>query len=118
MDRVLNMARRLYRQLFPADPVGEHIKRGLVVGKNFSMLDEVIIDYSHTWLITIGDDVTLGFQYEDQNITISTKSLDRGWKTVTWSDSEIKPILQANGISYTDLEDKYFKFVFNIKGVP
>ncbi len=59
MDRVLNMARRLYRQLFPADPVGEHIKRGLVVGKNFSMLDEVIIDYSHTWHITIGDDVTL-----------------------------------------------------------
>jgi len=35
------------------------IERGLVVGKNFNMLDEVIIDGSHCWHITIGDDVTL-----------------------------------------------------------
>ncbi len=59
MDRISNMARKLYRLLFPVDPVGVRVERGLVVGKNFSMLDGVIIDYAHTWHITIGDDVTL-----------------------------------------------------------
>lgn len=34
-------------------------KLGLKVGKNFSMQQECIIDESHCWLITIGDDVTL-----------------------------------------------------------
>lgn len=37
----------------------ELIARGLVVGKNFKRLNQVIIDDSHTWLIEIGDDVTL-----------------------------------------------------------
>ena len=37
----------------------ELVKRGLVVGKNFKRLNHVIIDDSHTWLIVIGDDVTL-----------------------------------------------------------
>lgn len=35
------------------------IKQGLIVGKNFKRLNNVIIDDSHAWLITIGDDVTL-----------------------------------------------------------
>ncbi|MED3910365.1 DapH/DapD/GlmU-related protein [Peribacillus simplex] len=35
------------------------VKRGLKVGKNFKRLDRCIIDYSHCWLITIGDNVTL-----------------------------------------------------------
>jgi len=34
-------------------------KRGLKVGKNLKMLSDVIIDESHCWLISIGDDVTL-----------------------------------------------------------
>lgn len=37
----------------------ELVKRGLKVGKNFKRLNQVIIDDSHTWLITIGDDVIL-----------------------------------------------------------
>lgn len=37
----------------------ELIRRGLVVGKNFKRLNQVIIDDSHTWLIELGDDVTL-----------------------------------------------------------
>lgn len=32
---------------------------GLNVGENFAMLDDVYIDPSHVWLISIGDDVTL-----------------------------------------------------------
>ncbi|MBR0082237.1 MAG: acyltransferase [Clostridia bacterium] len=37
----------------------ELVRRGLVVGKNFKRLNQVIIDDSHCWLIEIGDDVTL-----------------------------------------------------------
>lgn len=39
--------------------LNELTKKGLKVGKNFNMLHGVIIDYSHTWHIEMGDDVTL-----------------------------------------------------------
>ena len=35
------------------------IKLGLTVGSNFSRQEKTLIDQSHCWLITIGDDVTL-----------------------------------------------------------
>ncbi len=35
------------------------IKMGLIVGKNFHRMHDVILDPSHCWLIEIGDDVTL-----------------------------------------------------------
>ena len=35
------------------------IKMGLKVGRNFKRLNGVILDPSHCWLITIGDNVTL-----------------------------------------------------------
>lgn len=35
------------------------IKRGLVVGENFNRMHNVLIDDSHCWLISIGDNVTL-----------------------------------------------------------
>jgi maltose O-acetyltransferase len=53
------MLRKIYRRIVHHDPVKEHIEQGLVVGKNFSMFSDVIIDYSHVWHIEIGDDVTL-----------------------------------------------------------
>ncbi len=37
----------------------ELISLGLSVGKNFSRQEKTLIDQSHCWLITIGDDVTL-----------------------------------------------------------
>lgn len=37
----------------------ELIAMGLTVGKNFSRQQDVIIDHSHCWLITIGDNVTM-----------------------------------------------------------
>ena len=37
----------------------ELVKLGLKVGKNFSRQEKALIDQSHSWLITIGDDVTL-----------------------------------------------------------
>lgn len=38
----------------------ELMHRGLKVGKNFLRMNQVIIDDSHTWLIEIGNDVTIG----------------------------------------------------------
>lgn len=35
------------------------VKMGLKVGKNFSRLHGVILDPSHCWLLTIGDNVTI-----------------------------------------------------------
>lgn len=35
------------------------ISMGMTVGRNFKRLNGVILDPSHCWLITIGDDVTL-----------------------------------------------------------
>jgi len=35
------------------------INRGMVVGKNFNRMHGTILDDSHCWLITIGDNVTL-----------------------------------------------------------
>jgi len=42
------------------DPVSWLVKQGLVVGRNFAMLEDVFIDPSHMWHIEIGNDVTLG----------------------------------------------------------
>lgn len=39
--------------------IDELIQNGLQVGTNLSILDGVDIDYSHCWLITIGNNVTL-----------------------------------------------------------
>lgn len=53
--------RKIYRRIFrpDSDPVKDLVKKGLIVGTNFNMLNQVIIDSSHTWHIEIGDDVTL-----------------------------------------------------------
>lgn len=56
---LLAVLRKIYWKYLRPDPIAELVKRGLVVGKNFSAQDEVIIDNSHCWHIVIGDDVTL-----------------------------------------------------------
>lgn len=50
---------RIYSRLVGLTLLPKLIRRGLVVGKNFHMLDHVIIDPGHCWHITIGEDVTL-----------------------------------------------------------
>jgi len=47
------------RVLFPQNYLQKLLKRGLSVGENFNMQQGVILDDSHCWHITIGDDVTL-----------------------------------------------------------
>jgi len=59
MNLIFNILRRLYYRFLYTDLLQEHIKRGLIVGKNFRMQNEVIIDPTCTWLIEIGDNVTL-----------------------------------------------------------
>jgi maltose O-acetyltransferase len=49
---------KIYRYFRPG-LLSELKQKGLVVGKNFRMHDQVIIDSSHCWHVTIGDDVTL-----------------------------------------------------------
>ncbi|MCI5217607.1 MAG: acyltransferase [Candidatus Electrothrix sp. LOE2] len=58
---ICNYVQRLYNYFFahPSDYLDELIRRGLVVGENFKMLGDVIIDNAHTWHIKIGNDVTL-----------------------------------------------------------
>lgn len=51
---------KIFNKLFPQqDQLSFLLERGLKVGKNFSMQNEVIIDPNHCWHITIGDNVTL-----------------------------------------------------------
>jgi len=49
----------LKQVLFPKDYIAHLKARGLVVGENLNIQKNVIIDESHCWHITIGDDVTL-----------------------------------------------------------
>ena len=37
----------------------QSLENGLIIGKDFSIQDQVLFDSSHAWLITIGDRVTL-----------------------------------------------------------
>ncbi len=52
----------------------ELIRRGLKVGVNFKRLNHVMIDDSHTWLIEIGDNVTLAPNVHILAHDASTKS--------------------------------------------
>lgn len=50
---------RIYERWFRPNVAKDLRARGMVVGSNFNMLDGVLIDWSHCWHISIGDDVTL-----------------------------------------------------------
>ncbi|GAB4057359.1 DapH/DapD/GlmU-related protein [Uliginosibacterium sediminicola] len=55
-SRLISLARKLLR----GDPLRTLQARGLVVGQNFFLQDDCVIDAWHCALIRIGDDVTLG----------------------------------------------------------
>ncbi|WP_142339110.1 acyltransferase [Priestia megaterium] len=54
---LLKKIRGLRKKLRGEVPTEELVRRGLTVGKNFSRQQNCIIDESHCWLITIGDNV-------------------------------------------------------------
>lgn len=49
----------IYRFFFPIDEVTKFRKMGVRIGENCKIQNEVIIDYSHYWLVTIGNNVTI-----------------------------------------------------------
>ncbi len=56
---IFGLLKKISRFLNRQSRVDRYRKRGLIVGENFRMLEDVQIDYSHLWHVVIGDDVTL-----------------------------------------------------------
>lgn len=56
MSRILSV---IYRFFFSLDALSMYRKMGVKIGVDFKIQGEVIIDYSHFWHITIGNDVTI-----------------------------------------------------------
>nr|WP_168122752.1 acyltransferase [Paenibacillus sp. HB172176] len=52
-------AARIRKILLQQIWLDDYIKKGMVVGKNCSIQGGVVFDYSHCWLIAIGDRVTI-----------------------------------------------------------
>ena len=59
IERVIAILKQLVGKKEPYSHLNELIERGLKVGSNFNMQGGCIIDSSHCWHITIGDNVTL-----------------------------------------------------------
>jgi maltose O-acetyltransferase len=50
---------KIYRFFYPIDSITMYKRMGVKIGENCNFQNEVIIDYSHNWLIEIGSNVTL-----------------------------------------------------------
>lgn len=66
------------------DPVSWLVKQGLVVGRNFAMLEDVFIDPSHIWHIVIGNDVTLGPRVQIWHMTQVPSGTSAGRELGKW----------------------------------
>ncbi|MBR4333250.1 MAG: acyltransferase [Clostridia bacterium] len=71
---MMNKLKKIIYRIRGEIPTEELISRGLKIGKNFERLNQVIIDDSHSWLIEIGDDVTLAPRAHILAHDASTKS--------------------------------------------
>lgn len=71
----MNILKELIYRLRGECTTEKLIKMGMTVGKNFKRLNNVLIDYSHAWLITIGDNVTLAPRVHILAHDASTKNL-------------------------------------------
>jgi maltose O-acetyltransferase len=62
-NKMIHFARaRIRKALLEEIWLEDYIKMGMQVGKNCSIQPGVVIDYSHCWLIKIGDNVTIAPQ--------------------------------------------------------
>lgn len=59
-NKIVYFIRRILSAIRGEQNLEKFIRRGLVVGKNFTRMGGVVLDPSHSFHITIGDDVTLG----------------------------------------------------------
>lgn len=71
----MNILKELIYRLRGECTTEKLIKMGMTVGKNFKRLNNVLIDDSHAWLITIGDNVTLAPRVHILAHDASTKNL-------------------------------------------
>jgi len=56
---MISLLKKLYRTLYPLPIVDMYKKMGVQIGENCKLQNGVIIDFSHYWHITIGNNVTL-----------------------------------------------------------
>ena len=59
MNKLKLLLSRIYRFFFPLELVDVYKRMGVNIGENCKFQFDVVIDYSHYWLIEIGNDVTL-----------------------------------------------------------
>ena len=59
MNKYRLLLSKIYRFFFPIDEVTKYRRMGVKIGEGCKIQSDVIIDYSHYWLITIGNNVTL-----------------------------------------------------------
>lgn len=59
IENMKNLVKRFLNIIRGEQNIEKLIKRGLVVGENFTVWDNVFIDPAHCWHITIGNNVTL-----------------------------------------------------------
>lgn len=59
MNKYRLLLSKIYRFFFPIDEVTKYRRMGVKIGEGCKIQSEVMIDYSHYWLIEIGNNVTL-----------------------------------------------------------
>lgn len=59
MNKYRLLLSKIYRFFFPIDEVTKYRRMGVKIGEGCKIQNEVMIDYSHYWLIEIGNNVTL-----------------------------------------------------------
>jgi hypothetical protein len=83
-------------------------KKPLFIIGNISSLN-VRLNLSHDTQV---DEVTLKFRWKGKEIEIGEKDPENG--VVEWNNSEIQSILNANGINYSELSNRYFWFIVDV----
>lgn len=80
------------------------IALGLTVGENFSRQEKTLIDQSHCWLITIGDDVTLAPRAHILAHDASTKKA-LGYTRIGVVNIGNNVVIGANSVVSRDIPD-------------
>ena len=74
MNKYRLLLSKIYRFFFPISLVEMYRRMGVQIGEHCKFQSEVLIDYSHYWLITIGNNVTLAPRVHILAHDASTKS--------------------------------------------
>ncbi len=74
MNKFKLLFSKIYRFFYPIDLVTMYKKMGVKIGENCKFQFETVIDYSHYWLIEIGNNVTLAPRVHVLSHDASTKT--------------------------------------------